>query len=96
VSLTELAIKKLVSKEKRRLVHDERGLYLEIHPNGNKFWKYRWKENGKEHKMSLGEYPLISLRQAREARDEIRVDRLKGISPLSGASSGKTVRGCCP
>ena len=90
MSLTEITIKKLESKEKRYLVHDDRGLYLEVHPNGHKFWKYRWKENGKEHKMSLGEYPLVSLRQARDTRDEIRIGRLKGISPKTGTLKGKT------
>ena len=70
MSLTEFEIKNIKS-DKRTMKRDDRGLYLIVHPNGSKFWKYRYKKNGKERKISLGEYPHIKLREARQKRDEI-------------------------
>jgi hypothetical protein len=81
LALTEVQIKQALPREKRYMIRDDRGLYLEVMPGGSKFWRLRYWEEEKEHKISLGEYPLISLRQAREERDKIRVDRLRGVSP---------------
>ena len=53
MALTELQIKQLKPKEKRYTVSDGRGLILEIHPNGAKYWILRFKVNGKEKRKSL-------------------------------------------
>ena len=81
MSLTEFGIKNL-KFEKRTMVRDDRGLYLIVHPNGNKFWKYRYKEDGKEKKISLGEYPHVSLRDARQKRDEVERNIALGYTPV--------------
>lgn len=81
MALTELAVKNLKPKEKRYMVRDDQGLYLEVMPTGAKIWRLRCWEHGKEFKVTLGEYPLISLRDARLKRDGVRVDRAQGISP---------------
>jgi len=78
--LTELGIKNM-KFEKRTMKRDDRGLYLIIHPNGAKYWKYRYKENGKEIKISLGEYPHVSLRNARQKRDEVERNISLGYAP---------------
>jgi integrase len=70
MALTELGIKRLEPKATRYMVRDDRGLYLEIHPNGHKFWKLRYKVEGKEKKLSFGEYPYVGLKDARNKRDE--------------------------
>ena len=61
MALTELQIKQLKPREKRFTVSDGRGLLLEIHHNGAKYWILRYKINGKEKRKSLGNFPDISL-----------------------------------
>jgi integrase len=67
------------------MLRDDRGLYLEIMPNGRKYWRLRYWEQGKENKISLGEYPLFSLKDARGRRDEIRLELAHGVSPRARA-----------
>ena len=65
MAITELQIKHLKPKEKRYTVSDGRGLLLEIHPSGAKYWILRVKADGKEIRRHLGSFPEISLREAR-------------------------------
>lgn len=61
---------------------DTGGLYLEVAPNGSKrwFWKY-YLVGGKEKRLALGSYPEVSLKKARDDRDEARVKLRGGIDP---------------
>ena len=86
--LTEVQIKQAKPKEKRYMLRDDRGLYLEVQPNGNRHWRMRYWENGKERKISLGEYPMFSLKQARDKRDEMRLQRAQGIDPRAAQRKG--------
>ncbi|MBQ6983073.1 MAG: tyrosine-type recombinase/integrase [Synergistaceae bacterium] len=79
--LTELQVKATKPKEKSYMVRDDKGLYLRVDPTGRKYWILRYWENSKEHKLSLGPYPDLSLKDARIKRDEIQTARAKGQSP---------------
>ena len=79
--LTELQVKNAKPHKTSYMVRDDRGLYLRVDPSGRKYWILRYWENKKEHKLSLGSYPDISLKDARIKRDEIQTDRAKGKSP---------------
>lgn len=57
------------------------GLFLEIRPTGRKTWAYRYTFNGKQEKLTLGRYPDLSLKDARQVRDEAASQAAKGISP---------------
>ena len=70
--LTDTGIKKAKSKDKRYMLTDGEGLYLEIMPSGKKYWRLRYWIDKKEYKKSLGPYPTVSLKEAREARDEAK------------------------
>ena len=72
MAITELQIRHLKPKEKRYTVSDGRGLLLEIHPNGAKYWIVRFKADGKEKRKHLGGFPEISLREARTRAFEER------------------------
>jgi integrase len=76
--LTDVQIKKIKPRKKRYFVCDDRGLYLEIMPNGKRFWRFRYRQNGKRSFISLGEYPLISLADARVRSDKKRLAILNG------------------
>ena len=79
--LSETKIKKLKPKNKIYRVSDGNNLYIEIKPNGAKFWRFRYKLNGKYSMVSLGEYPFISLKRARVLALEAKVAVLNGKHP---------------
>jgi integrase len=60
---------------------DERGLYLEISPRGGRWWRLKYRHGGKEKRLSLGVYPDVPLKEARERRDEARKLLATGVDP---------------
>ncbi|MFO1255739.1 MAG: Arm DNA-binding domain-containing protein [Sphingomonadaceae bacterium] len=70
--LTETRLRALKAKEKSYKVADQRGLYVEVTPSGGKLWRFRYRIGKVEKKLSIGSYPDISLKQAREATYEAR------------------------
>lgn len=69
--LTELKIKNAVFDGKRRKLHDEKGLYVLVTEKG-KYWRFDYRFEGKRKTISLGVYPEVSLKEARQRRDESR------------------------
>lgn len=70
--LTDTSIRNAKPQSSPRKYFDERGLYLEVRPNGGKWWRFKYRYGGKEKLISLGTYPDVSLKEARERRDEAR------------------------
>jgi integrase len=79
--LTDTKIRNLKRKDKLYRVADSQGLALEINPNGSKLWRHRYRFNNRATMMSLGPYPLVSLLEARQARNKNKQLLLKGINP---------------
>jgi hypothetical protein len=78
--LTDLQIKNAEPREKEYFLADGCGLYLRVRQT-RKAWLYRYKRDGKEIKLGLGRYPIVSLAAARRmARDEME-RRADGIDP---------------
>lgn len=63
--LTETAIRRMPDPPKERLVGDERGLYLRCYPSGRRSWLYRTRVGGSWKTRNLGEWPSVSLAEAR-------------------------------
>ena len=57
------------------------GLQLEVTPTGSKLWRYRYRFGGKEKLISLGRFTKVSLKAARELRDEQREILDSGENP---------------
>ena len=76
--LTEFEVKNAKPRNVSYMIRDEHGLYLRIDPSGCKYWIFRYWENKKEHKTSLGPYPELSLKDARAKSDNLRSIRAKG------------------
>lgn len=89
MALTDLAFKKAKPKDKAYLMNDGDGLHLEIKPSGKKHWRYRYWLNGKENRMSLGEYPFVTLEKARELRNEKKTLVANGIDPVAAKREAK-------
>lgn len=70
--LTDVKIRQARAADKPLKLADSHGLYLEVKPNGSKFWRYRYKIAGKENLFAIGEYPTVGLSDARKARDDAR------------------------
>jgi integrase len=59
-------------------------------PNGSKLWRYRYRIAGKENTFAVGEYPAMSLQDARKARDEARELVKQGIHPSHARQASVT------
>jgi len=60
---------------------DGRGLYIEITPTGSRWWRFQYRFAGKEKRISLGVYPDVGLKEAREHREQARKQVANGIDP---------------
>jgi integrase len=70
-------------------VADEKGLYIEVAPSGGKWWRLKYRIAGKEKRLSLGVYPDVSLKDARDRRDDARKLLAKGIDPSENRKNEK-------
>jgi integrase len=90
--LTDAAIRTAKPGEKPYKLADERGLFLLINPNGAKWWRLKFRVEGKEKALSLGTYPDTSLKEARSKRDEARKQLAEGIDPSQQRKAIKAAR----
>jgi integrase len=81
MKLTDPIIKAAKPKTKPYKLSDGDGLVLSIQPNGSKWWRFRYRYNGKEKMLSIGTYPKVTLKAARKARDEASELLKQGIDP---------------
>ena len=79
--LTERRCASATSDSGETRLFDGGGLYLAVRPTGSKSWKYKYRFAGRERKLTIGPYPLISLKSARDARDEAKRHLLQGQDP---------------
>lgn len=64
--LTIMAVRNAKPKDKLYRLYDERGLYLEVMPNGSKYWRLKYRFNGKEKRLALGVYIEIGDRPQKQ------------------------------
>lgn len=81
--LTDLKARQAKATGKSYAIADFDGLYLNVSATGFKAWHFRFSWGGKRELMSFGGYPAISLKEARELRDEARALLAKGVNPHS-------------
>lgn len=81
--LSELAVKGAKPKEKAYKLRDGAGLFLVIEPSGKKWWKLRAIFAKKETSFSFGEYPAVTLAQARAERDKANSQIANSIDPAT-------------
>ncbi|MDL2279582.1 integrase arm-type DNA-binding domain-containing protein [Desulfovibrio sp. OttesenSCG-928-G11] len=79
--LTDTSIRSAKPQSKAVKMFDGGGLYLEVAPSGGKWWRLKYRLDGKEKRISLGTYPTISLKEARERREEAKKMLANGIDP---------------
>jgi integrase len=62
---------------------DGKGLSLDVLPSGKMSWMFRYRLNGKQERVTLGQYPDLSLKAARDRRDDLATETAKGKSPAA-------------
>ncbi|MBF0383688.1 MAG: tyrosine-type recombinase/integrase [Magnetococcales bacterium] len=79
--LTDAKIRQLKPRDKPFKSSDGGGMFLLVNPKGSKWWRLRYRFNNKQKTLSLGVYPEVSLKLARERRDEAKRLLAEGIDP---------------
>jgi hypothetical protein len=79
--LTDAKVKNAKTADKGYRLVDTGGLHLFVSPTGGKLWRMRYKFAGSEKTLSFGQYPEISLLEAREARDAAKKLLRQGKDP---------------
>jgi integrase len=91
MALSNTAIINAKAEQKRYKLHDKDGLFLQVNPNGSKWWRLKYRFEGKEKSISLGVYPHISLSQARERKDAAKKLLAIGINPSENRKEAKAL-----
>jgi integrase len=89
-SLSETKVRGAKPRERPYKLFDERGLYLLVTPTGGRLWRLRYRLGGREKLISLGAYPDVPLKRAREKRDEARRLIADDIDPSAERKAKRT------
>ncbi len=90
--LTDTKLRALKPKPNVYRVADSNGLAIEVRPTGSKLWRYRYRYAGKASMATLGEYPAVTLSDARIERDRMRVLVRGGANPAHVARTERATR----
>ncbi|HEY2035675.1 MAG TPA: Arm DNA-binding domain-containing protein [Steroidobacteraceae bacterium] len=80
-ALSEAKIRAARPQERAYKLFDERGLFMLVTPAGGRLWRFRYRLGGVEKLLTLGAYPDVTLKRAREKRDDARKLVADGIDP---------------
>jgi integrase len=88
--LTALGLKFLARDGAPAQKHfDGGGLYLDVRPNGARYWRMKYRFVGREKLLSLGIFPEVSLAEARRLRDQARTLLRNGTDPMADKADRK-------
>lgn len=94
-TLTDTQCRTAKAPDKARKLFDGHGLYLYVTPAGAKVWRVAYRLHSKPQTATLGPYPLVSLAEAREARDALRKQLQDGISPKARTKKRMSFKKAC-
>jgi hypothetical protein len=79
--LSDVVVKNAAPKDKPYKLADGAGLYLEVMPNGSRYWRLKYRFGGKEKRLALGVYPAVTLKSARKVGRDARDTLAEGTDP---------------
>lgn len=91
--LTDVKIKVARPRQKPYRLFDGQGLYLEVVPSGGRWWRFKYRLAGKEKRLSLGVYPEVGLKAARERLADARKQLNTGVDPAATRRAEKQAQG---
>ena len=83
MALTDQALKFAGPKPGQYKLFDTNGLFVIVKPSGSRLWRLRYRYAGKEQEISLGRYPEVTLKDARDRCFEARRRLGEGIDPAA-------------
>ncbi len=89
MKLTDKTIRAAKPSPKPRKLSDGYGLYLLVHSNGSKYWRLKYRWQGKEKVLALGVYPIVGLAAARRRCQNARESLANGIDPSAQRKAQK-------
>jgi hypothetical protein len=92
MALTDTACKQAKPTGKTFRLFDAGGLYLEVAPSGGRWWRLKYRFDHKEKRLSLGTYPDVGLKNARNRRDDARKLLASGVDPGANRKALKASR----
>ena len=94
MALTDVSIRNAKPRDKAYKLYDEGGLFIQVTPTGGKWWRLKYRFNGKEKLLSLGTYPEVSLSGARSRRDDARklLAQDPPVDPSANRKAAKVAR----
>lgn len=90
--ITDVALRKARPTEKPYKLYDTGGLYLIIRPTGARLWRLKYRHEGREKVLALGDYSDVPLKRAREKRDDARKQIADGVDPAAQRQADKAAR----
>ncbi|MEO1043632.1 MAG: integrase arm-type DNA-binding domain-containing protein [Pseudomonadota bacterium] len=88
--LTDTKVRTTKPRQKPYKIADGGGLYLLVQPTGSKLWRLKYRVDGKEKKLAFGRYPEVSLKQARQRREDARELIACGTDPSEARRAAAT------
>src|SRR5437667_368529 len=88
--LNDTRVRSAKSREKAFKLSDERGLFLLVMPTGSRLWRLKYRVNGREKLISLGAYPDVTLKRAREKRD-VAADLIGALAPVKSKNFASVI-----
>jgi integrase len=79
--LSDAKLRTLKPGAKARKISDADGLHILITPGGSRLWRFAYRFAGRQKQLALGAYPLVSLAEARRARDDAKRLLIAGTDP---------------
>ena len=90
--LGDIKVKDLKSGDKPYKVADFKGLFVLAKVSGAKSWRFKYRIDGKEKLLVLGDYPAVTLAKARQARDAAKVLLADGVDLSEAKQEEKHLR----
>lgn len=89
MKLSGVSLQSLKSREKTYRLFDGGGLYLEVSPSGGKWWRLKYRYQGKDKRLALGAYPAVTLADARDKAEAARALLAHGGDPADARKAEK-------
>jgi len=83
MALSDLAVRQAKAADRPYKLFDDGGLFLLVTPSGSKLWKLKYRYDGKERQLAFGPYPVVSLVEARDKRNDAKKLLLAHTDPSS-------------
>lgn len=90
--LTDTSIRKTKPTDKPLKMSDGGGLYLLVKPDGSRYWRMKYRFEGKEKLLAFGVYPTVTLADARQRREDARKLLANGGDPGAIKKAAKAER----